>query len=164
MFIKSNLVDHAKCTQLAIDLIRLGCRLQVIQIETGLNRNYVHKLYLDVMGGSPKKGQLPNSHDYFLVTKERNVQASLFINIYNKIKDISSISHIEAVITTYKLYLEHAQSVSIKPVLSFTRAYVLVKLISSKVLELTPCSKCLGKFVAIPSILNRSYYCAFCRS
>lgn len=84
-------------TQLAIDLIELGARPQVLETETSLSRERLLKLYKEVKGVSPPKGMLPFSTDWFL-TWLPNVHSSLFINIHRYITKNSDCEGIEAVL------------------------------------------------------------------
>ena len=74
------LVDEMHQVQLAIELIELGARLQVLETETELSRTRLIKLYKEVRGMSPPKGMLPFSADWF-VTWLPNVHSSFFYNI-----------------------------------------------------------------------------------
>ena len=65
MRVKS-LVSEARQTQLAIDLIKHGARLQLLEAETTLSRERLLKLYKEVRGVSPPKGMLPFSTDWFI--------------------------------------------------------------------------------------------------
>ena len=58
MAIKS-VVTEAKQIHLAVELIKLGARLQVLEAETTMSRERLLKLYKEVNGYSPPKGMLP---------------------------------------------------------------------------------------------------------
>lgn len=51
---------------LAIELIELGARLQLLESETRLSRDRLIKLYKELRGVSPPKGMLPFSADWFM--------------------------------------------------------------------------------------------------
>ena len=61
-----SLVDEMRQVQMAIELIELGARLQVLETETDLSRSRLVKLYKEVRGMSPPKGMLPFSTDWFI--------------------------------------------------------------------------------------------------
>ena len=61
-----SVVTEAKQIQLAIELVNLGARLQVLEAETNLSRERLLKLYKEVKGVSPPKGMLPFSTDWFI--------------------------------------------------------------------------------------------------
>lgn len=79
-----SLLEELEQVQLAIDLIELGARLQVLETETDLSRARLIRLFKEVRGMSPPKGMLPFSTDWF-ITWMPNVHSSLFYNIYQRL-------------------------------------------------------------------------------
>jgi hypothetical protein len=61
-----SVVLEAREIQLAIELIELGARLQLLEAETSLSRDRLIKLYKELKGASPPKGMLPFSTDWFV--------------------------------------------------------------------------------------------------
>ena len=59
-------VGEAKQVQIAIELIKLGARLQLLQEETSLSRERLLRLYKEVRNESPSQGMLPYSTDWFI--------------------------------------------------------------------------------------------------
>lgn len=158
---RKSLLSEVRETQLAIQLIEVGARLQVLESETSLSRERLLKLYKEVRGESPPKGMLPFSTDWFL-TWLPNVHASLFINIYRYLAKNTFCEDIEGVLKAYKLYQEYLKANDIEEVLSFTRAWTLVRFFDSKMLETTQCTKCGGHFVVHPDDLHHDYLCGLC--
>ncbi|MCM3755118.1 FlhC family transcriptional regulator, partial [Bacillus licheniformis] len=76
-----SVVIEVKEITLAIELIELGARLQLLEAETSLSRDRLIKLYKELKGVSPPKGMLPFSTDWFM-TWQPNIHSSLFYNIY----------------------------------------------------------------------------------
>src|SRR5688572_30664483 len=109
-----SLVSEARQTQLAIDLIEHGARLQLLEAETTLSRERLLKLYKEVRGVSPPKGMLPFSTDWF-ISWQPNIHASLFIDIHRYLVTHAEIRGIEATLKAFKLYLEHCQSNETEP-------------------------------------------------
>lgn len=62
---RKSVLQDANQTQLAIELIGLGARLQVLEAETTLSRDRLIRLYKELRGASPPKGMLPFSTDWF---------------------------------------------------------------------------------------------------
>ena len=89
----------------AVALIQLGARLQVLESETDLSYERLLRLYKEVAGKSPSKGQLPFSTDWFM-TWQPNIHASLFLNIHEYLNKSSELDEIDAVIKAYQLYQE----------------------------------------------------------
>ncbi|MCG2583318.1 flagellar transcriptional regulator FlhC [Massilia sp. TS11] len=159
---KKSVVTEAQEIQLAIELINLGARLQLLETEVSLSRERLLKLYKELKGVSPPKGMLPFSTDWFL-TWQPNIHASLYMNIYNFLVEHAGISGIEAVMKAYKLYLEQMPpEPGEEPLLSLTRAWTLVRFFGSKMLLMAPCKCCQGKFVVDAMDLNHDYACGLC--
>ena len=159
---KKSVVSEAQEIHLAIELIQLGARLQLLETEVSLSRERLIKLYKELKGMSPPKGMLPFSTDWFL-TWQPNIHSSLYINIYKFLVEHAGASGIEAVMKAYKLYLEQMPPApGEESVLSLTRAWTLVRFFQGNMLLLAPCSKCQGKFVVNALDLNDDYLCGLC--
>jgi flagellar transcriptional activator FlhC len=157
-----SLVSEAREIRLAIDLINLGARLQLLELETSLSRERLLKLYKELKGVSPPKGMLPFSTEWF-TTWQPNIHSSLFINIHRYMLEHAQLSGIEAVMKAYQLYLEQmGPDAGEEPVLSLTRAWTLVRFFQSKMLTTACCSKCGGHFVAHNFDLHDDYLCGLC--
>ena len=160
MRVKSILTE-AKQIDTAVALIRLGARLQVLESETDLSYERLLRLYKEVAGKSPSKGQLPFSTDWFM-TWQPNIHASLFLNIHEYLNKVSALDEIDSVIKAYKLYLEQIAAQSLEPQLSVTRAWRLVKFVDNGMLTMTACNRCGGHFVTHPHEIARHYRCGLC--
>jgi flagellar transcriptional activator FlhC len=159
---KKSVVTEAQEIRLAIELIQLGARLQLLETEVSLSRERLLKLYKELKGASPPKGMLPFSTDWFL-TWQPNIHSSLFINIHKFLVEHAGATGIEAVMKAYKLYLEQMPpEPGEEPLLSLTRAWTLVRFFQSKMLAMTACSCCQGKFVVNCLDLNHDYQCGLC--
>lgn len=159
---QKSVVSEAHEIQLAIELIKLGARLQLLESEVSLSRERLLKLYKELKGVSPPKGMLPFSTDWFL-TWQPNIHSSLFMNIHRYLVDHAGISGIEAVMKAYKLYLEQVpHNPDEEPVLSLTRAWTLVRFFGSGMLKTACCGKCGGHFVVNSLDLNNEYVCGLC--
>ena len=160
MRVKS-ILSEARQIERAVQLIQLGARLQVLESETELSYERLLRLYKEVSGRSPSKGQLPFSTDWFM-TWQPNIHASLFLNIHEYLNKAEVVDEIDTVIKAYQLYLEQTQVLDLEPMLSITRAWRLVKFVDNGMLTLTPCSKCGGHFVTHPHEIARHYVCGLC--
>src|ERR1700678_2081248 len=107
MATKSVVLEVREIT-LAIELIELGARLQLLEAETSLSRDRLIKLYKELKGVSPPKGMLPFSTDWF-ITWQPNIHSSLFIGIHRYLQEHAKIKGIEAIMKAYKLYQEQAE-------------------------------------------------------
>jgi len=101
MATKSVLKD-SKQVERAVALIQLGARLQVLESETDLSYERLLRLYKEVAGKSPSKGQLPFSTDWFM-TWQPNIHSSLFLNIHeylNKVAELDVGGHARVAVVT----------------------------------------------------------------
>lgn len=156
-----SVISEGNEIQLAIELIKLGARLQVLEAETGLSRERLVKLYKELKGESPPKGMLPYSADWFLIWQP-NVHASLFIDIYQYLLSHTELHGMPALIKSYHLYLEHVEINRLEPILTLTRAWTLLRFLGG-LLETVPCTRCGGNFITHRQDLNRNYVCGLCR-
>ena len=156
-----SLLDDNRQLQRAIALIGLGARLQLLQSETSLPYERLLKLYKEVAGRSPSKGQLPFSTDWF-IGWQPNIHASLFFNIYEYLQKASAIDEVEALMKAYQLYVSEVSTNDVEPLLSITRAWRLVKFVDSGMLCLTACRRCGGQFINHSYELSANYVCGLC--
>ena len=156
-----SVISEARDIRLAVELIELGARLQLLEVETKLSRERLLKLYKEVRGESPPKGMLPFSTDWFM-SWQPNIHSSLFIDTYRYLGEHAKISGIEAIVKAYTLYLEHLQVNSLECVLSFTRAWSLIRFLDAKMLTTVPCTECRGHFVVHTMDLHKGYVCGLC--
>ncbi|MEJ8825691.1 flagellar transcriptional regulator FlhC [Variovorax humicola] len=145
----------------AVSLIGLGARLQVLESETELSYERLLRLYKEVAGKSPSKGQLPFSTDWFL-TWQPNIHASLFQNIHTYLSKTSDLEPVDVLIKAYQLYTEQISSCDIEPQLSITRAWRLVRFMENNMLTMTRCSRCGGHFVTEPYENAKHFICGLC--
>ncbi|HLU19145.1 MAG TPA: flagellar transcriptional regulator FlhC [Pusillimonas sp.] len=152
---------------LASDMIRLGARLQVLQAETSLSYDRLSRLYREIKGCSPPKGMLPFSVDWFM-TWLPNIHSSVFYGIYRYLDTYTPAKKTRALIEAYRLYLEQssvgrAANADDEPVLSFTRAWMLIRFFESGMVQLSNCTRCTGGFIAHAHDPQHDFVCAICR-
>ncbi|NYT61991.1 flagellar transcriptional regulator FlhC [Alcaligenaceae bacterium] len=145
----------------------LGARLQVLQAETGLSYDRLARLYREVKGCSPPKGMLPFSVDWFM-TWLPNIHSSMFYSVYQYMDAHTPAKKSYALVEAYRLYLEQSSVGRInepdaEPVLSFTRAWMLVRFFDSNMVQLSQCERCKGNFVAHAHDPEKGFVCAICR-
>jgi flagellar transcriptional activator FlhC len=156
-----SIVTEARQIERAVTLIHLGARLQVLESETDLSYERLLRLYKEVAGKSPSKGQLPFSTDWFM-TWQPNIHASLFLNIHEYLNKTSALEEIDIVIKAYQLYMEQVVAQELEPMLSVTRAWRLVKFVDNGMLTMTACSSCGGHFVTHPHEIAKHFTCGLC--
>lgn len=160
--IKKSLVSESEQIQLAIEMINLGARLQLLESQTSLSRERLISLYKELRGMSPPKGMLPFSTDWFL-TWQPNIHSSIFFNIYIFMVKYAEVTGIQALIKAYKLYLQQVNQENVdEATLSMTRAWTLVRFVDSNMLKMHECSTCHGHFIVDSLDLNHAYVCNLC--
>ena len=157
-----SVITEAYQIQIAAELIGLGARLQLLQEETALSRERLLRLYKEIKGVSPSKGMLPYSTDWF-ISWLPNIHSSLFMDIHQFLLLNANLSGVEALIKAYHLYLEHVSLSRDDPALSVTRAWLLIRFFNAKMLQLTGCTECGGKFIVHTNDLCGHYVCGICR-
>ncbi len=156
-----SVLNDSRQVERAVALIQLGARLQVLESETNLSYERLLRLYKEVAGRSPSKGQLPFSTEWFL-TWQPNIHASLFQNTYEYLTKVSAMEDIDAVMAAYRLYTEQIAACGVEPLLSITRAWRLVKFIDNNMLSMTKCCKCGGHYVSEAYENSRHFECGLC--
>jgi len=111
-----SLLDDNRQIQRAIRMIQLGARLQMLQAETELPYERLLKLYKEVAGKSPSKGQLPFSADWFM-TWQPNIHSSLFYNIHSYLQKTTALEDGDAIVKAYELYCAEVESYGVSPLL-----------------------------------------------
>jgi flagellar transcriptional activator FlhC len=156
-----SMVSEAKKVALAVELIQLGARLQLLEHETPMSYEKLLALYKEVAGKSPSKGQLPFSVDYFMTWSE-NIHASLFANIHTYLTKAADMDDAQALIKSYRLYLIQVKTCGMEAKLSITRAWRLVKFLENDMIQTTPCTKCGGSFLTHPYEIAKHHVCGLC--
>lgn len=156
-----SLLEDNRHIQRAIQLIGLGARLQVLQSETDLPYERLLKLYKEVTGKSPSKGQLPFSTEWFM-SWQPNIHASLFFNMYVYLIKSTELDDIDAIIRAYQLYSSEVSINGVEPMLSVTRAWRLVRFVDNGMLCTTRCTRCGGHFINHTYELTGDYVCGLC--
>lgn len=148
---------------LATTMIGLGARLQVLENETNLSYDRLSRLYREIHGCSPPKGMLPFSVDWF-ITWRNNIHSSIFYNIFKYLERHTPAHGVSALIKAYSLYLEHDEvHRNEEPILSFTRAWILLRFMQSDMLQMSRCTHCGIEFVTHSHIIASKYLCPVCK-
>lgn len=158
---EKKLLEEMNQVKLAIELIELGARLQVLESEVTLNRGRLVRLYKEVRGESPPKGLLPFSTDWFM-TWMPNVHSSLFYSIYRRLHEDQGLERMTAFTKAYRLYNEHIESTSGEQVLGLTRAWTLLRFFESNMFQLSTCTSCQLEFVNHALTPDDDYVCGIC--
>jgi flagellar transcriptional activator FlhC len=158
---KGSVTEEAREVLRAIELIQLGARMPVLEKELTLSRNRLIRLYRELKNASPPKGMLPFSADWYF-TWLPNIHASLFYNIFLFFRDQAKCSRLDSLTRAYRLYIEHCESAETERVLSFTRAWTLLRFFEGGLLTLTRCAVCSGRFVRHMRDAHTPSTCCIC--
>jgi flagellar transcriptional activator FlhC len=156
-----SVILEARDIRLAVELIELGARLQLLEVETKLSRERLLKLYKEVRGESPPKGMLPFSTDWFM-TWQPNIHASLFMAYHRFLHQNTQLRGLDLVIKAFRLYLEQVRRNGMETVLSLTRAWTMVRFFDANMLQMATCKQCGGEFVAHAFDPVAGYVCGLC--
>ena len=61
-----SVIEEADDVRRAVEMVQLGARMQMLEVETRLSREKLLRIYKEVRGASPPKGMLPFSTDWFM--------------------------------------------------------------------------------------------------
>lgn len=156
-----SVVQDAIDTQRAIEMIRMGARMQMLEAETGLSRERLLRLYKEVRGESPPKGMLPFSTDWFM-SWQQNIHASLYLGFHDFLCANAELEGLAAVLAAFRMYLDHCEQHQLEVILSLTRAWTLHRFLDAKMLQRSTCTRCGGRFVAHAFEPTHDYVCGLC--
>lgn len=156
-----SVLAEAEDIQRAVEMIRLGARMQMLETETKLSRERLLKLYKEVRGVSPPKGMLPFSTDWFM-TWQPNVHSSLFMSFFRFMKHEAGLNDLDAILKSFRLYLDHIEAEDLEEVLSLTRAWTLVRFFDADLLQQATCTCCGGHYVAHAYDPTHEFVCGLC--
>ncbi|MEN0027200.1 MAG: flagellar transcriptional regulator FlhC [Candidatus Dactylopiibacterium sp.] len=156
-----SLVQDAEETRLAIDMIGLGARMQMLESETGLSRERLLKLYKEIRGESPPKGMLPFSTDWFMPWQQ-NIHASLYMSLRRFVVEHANLQGLGATLQAFRMYREQVANNGLDQVMSLTRAWTLVRFFEARMLQQTGCTRCGGHFVTHAFDPEHHYVCGLC--
>ncbi len=156
-----SVIEEAEDIRLAVEMVSLGARMQMLEAETQLSRERLLKIYKEVRGMSPPKGMLPFSTDWFMAWQP-NVHSSLFMAYFSYFKSRATLGNLDSILKAYNLYLDHIETEKMEPVLSITRAWTLVRFFDADLLHMAACTSCGGKYVAHAYDPTHEYVCGLC--
>ncbi|RQS52756.1 FlhC family transcriptional regulator [Burkholderia sp. Bp8986] len=158
---RPKLADDAKLVMDAVVLIRLGARLPMLQSEVALAHDRLARLHREVTGTFATKGMLPFSTDWYM-TWMANLHASLFFGIYRFLRKEAGCRRLDALAKAYDEYTACCEMVRSGPVLTVTRAWMLVRFVDGAVLGTVRCVECGARFIAYCHDVRRQPRCVGC--
>jgi len=169
---RQSLLSQAKVVEAAAELVRLGARMQVLESMTPMPREKLLRLYKEIKGEAPPRGMLPFSTEWFLEWQP-SMHSALYLTHRNEIRKLSGgaervlgplgASNLWHMPVAYRAYLESVRVCGMDPILTLTRAWMLERFLSSKMIKEVSCRKCFGVFLGHAHDLERGYVCGLCK-
>ncbi|WP_297472654.1 FlhC family transcriptional regulator [Ferrovum sp.] len=164
MATKRDLQQEIRRYRQAERLLELGARVPVVADLTHLSSWFLRKLSLEINGEAPRKGQIPNSDQWYLRRKHL-LQSSLFCQIYSRVKNLVGEDEdgCTSLMEGYSQWRDVVLSCGLSPCLTLDRAWWLVKSLEMRHLQQCRCQGCQGLYVQPWSRLRQGYRCEPCR-
>jgi len=136
-------LDNIRLLACAARAAQFSSRPPIIAAFTGLKDTLVKKIYSEVTGTNPPKGQLPGNPDFYTSSLQRHVESIWLLQAYQGMihSEDLAVEKMECALDIYSLYLKKFTS----SVVSFDRFFVLIRLsIHSSTLTIGICPSCDG--------------------
>ena len=155
-----SILKEIRDLQLSVDLMKLGARIQMIESLVNISYLRLCRLYNEVCGKSPPKGMFPYSPDWFMLWRPR-IHSSLWMNIFERLK--GDDDETSKLIRAHKMYLRHCAKHEATPILSITRAWIMLALFRDRTFELKACNECGNRTLVYRMDLNDGFVCGVCK-
>jgi flagellar transcriptional activator FlhC len=144
-------------------LFELGARVPIVFEMTRLSSWFLRKLSLEIRGEAPRKGQIPNSDQWYL-RRQNNLQASLFYALYENLPHPGDgdFDDCDRLVAAYSQFRDSLLAADLECVLSIDRAWWLVKSVAIRNLRRYQCRHCKGRYIHGYGRLERSFLCPDC--
>ncbi len=145
-------------------LLSLGARVPIVMEMTRLSSWFLRKLSLEIHGEPPRKGQIPNSDQWYL-RRQNHLQASLFCSIHDAFRRHAGHDpdRCTLLVSAYAHWRQTIEASGTTPVMSVDRAWWLVKSIEIRNLQRSRCRVCRGRFLQVWGKLEKHFVCSECR-
>lgn len=151
---RKSILLEAENIALSKSLFSVGARIQVVQdllMDEGISYDRLSNLFREVNGGkSASKGMLPSDGSWHL-SWEGKIHSLLFYSYYQKYRFHSDLTKGWALFYAYLDYHSYAfsqgnlatrKSQDGQVYMSITRAWLFLRLLDIKIIELYDCSEC----------------------
>ncbi len=145
-------------------LLLLGARVPIVMEMTRLSSWFLRKLSLEIRGEAPRKGQIPNSDQWYL-RRQNNLEASLFCALYDGLKKHpeTGMDECALLVAAYSQLRSAFEAAGTAAAMSIDRAWWLIKSLQIKTLRRARCRVCQGRYLQAWSRLERNFLCWDCR-
>lgn len=155
-------IDKVKQLLLAIRAAKLGSRPPVIATITGLSMAKARKIFRDVTGSDPCKGQMPSDTTFYISDLNKHIESAYLVQVYKtlSIEGDNKFDDYQCQFTAYEQYLNSFPS----PQISFDRFFLLIRLSCfSREIILSHCPECHCTKLSVKSWKpSRSVKCPVC--
>ena len=164
MSTKRDLQAEMKQFRNAESLLQLGARVPIVMEMTRLSSWFLRKLSREIHGEAPRKGQVPNSDQWYL-RRRNNLQASLFCSFYDAMKQSCTPPPDEChlLIHSYRQLQQAVSAAGIRDLMPLDRAWWLVKALKIRSLQRACCQVCQGRYLQPWGRVTRHFICWNCR-
>lgn len=159
-------LQDQRIISIAAEMIKRGARVPVVEAMLPIRHNVADALYNEVTGEAAKTGPLPCNHLWYVNTlyPMRIVQSSILYGFHKAIsKKSPNALQAEILIAAYDLYVSHCESIGAEQLITFCRAWHLLREIKIKNLIMAKCSCCSSSFVFDSTKLHFNYECPLCK-
>lgn len=151
-------IDQVQSLQFAIRAAKLQSRPPIICALTGIKDTVAKKIFRDVTGNSPPKGQLPGDPLYYTAHQQRHIESIWLLQAYASLQlpEETPAGRIECTLLAYEFYAKRFPEAKI----SFDRYYYLLRLaFFGRNFNFEACSECDSPFLVS---LNQEYSSECC--
>ncbi len=146
-------------------LLALGARVPIVYEMTRLSSWFLRKLSFEILGVAPRKGQMPNSDQWYL-RRHNNLQASLFSSLYETLSHLEDCAEnpCHHLATAYKGFSHCIEAAGLESLMTIDRAWWLVKLMQIKNLKRSRCRICHARYIYAYNKIDQKFICWGCRT
>lgn len=140
--------------QIAKRAAALLSRPPIIATLSGLHVTRARKVYLDVTGEAPIKGQLPSDMSFYVTDLQRHLDSAWLAQVYGNLDCCENTQSDQAnrYFNTYELYLKACKKSNQNPSITFDRFFLLVRhVFYSKEITISLCKECLSVKLSVKS-------------
>lgn len=145
---------------LAVELLSLRARINIISEATGLSMKILRKAYFDMHGKSPPSGSLKFNPNFIYKSISKSKEATIFVFFF-RIENHDEFSR--RCISAYNRYEAYVLKLSkIQPLLDVSDCWMLAKWSICGVIKLSRCGKCRSAKLIINDFQKN--HCPICRN
>jgi len=111
-----------------------------------------------IQGSAPPKGRLPMLVEWFLSNYQIKLQSSYIAAVWRRATE-SQVHYVDAYLAAYDQYVETFE----EPLLTFDRAWYLIRTLSSQMMTTDICPECNTEYIRNPDELVNHKTCPCCR-